>query len=353
MKSLILSMNDLQRIVGELGPDAIMDEMIRRLIDVLERFDQYHFENPTRDGFTYTRPHTGLVEWMPIMESGKRVTVKMVAYHPHNPKQFGLPTILSTVGTYDTHTGHLLALMDATFLTALRTGAASAVASRYLASPASKTLGLIGCGTQAVTQYHALSRLFAFERVLLFDVNPEATASFPRRAARLRPEGTEMLGADLESLVASSDILCTATAVGIGEGPVFPDGEHLPHLHINAVGADFPGKTELPISLLRRSLICHDLFDQVMKEGESQRLAKDEIGPSLTDLARDPDRFAVHQQELTVFDSCGWAAEDHIGMQMLMDYARELGVGSDFQVECVASDPMDPYLFLDETPSAG
>ena len=101
---------------------------------------------------------------MPIYKKGAEVVIKVVGYHPKNPKNFNLPTILSSISSYDTKTGHLMGIADGVLLTALRTGAASAVASELLAKPESTTLGLIGCGAQSITQLHALSRYSNLKR---------------------------------------------------------------------------------------------------------------------------------------------------------------------------------------------
>ena len=185
MKTILLSAHELRHIIQHVGLDELMDEMIRRLTDTLRNFDASKIVNPTRDGFTYTEPHIGLVEWMPVWEIGGRVTIKIVGYHPSNPTTQHLPTILSTVAAYDTSTGHMIGMMDGTFLTALRTGAASAVATRVLASPNTKTLGLIGCGAQAVTQLHAISRVMDLERVLAYDIDPKASRSLAKRISSI------------------------------------------------------------------------------------------------------------------------------------------------------------------------
>ena len=111
-------------------------------------------------------------------EPGDRAVVKMVSYNPINPMRFELPTIVSTMNMYDLKTGNLRALCDGTHLTAVRTGAASAIASELLAHPDSSVIGLIGCGAQAVTQLHALSRCFHIDEVLAFDINESVTDSF-------------------------------------------------------------------------------------------------------------------------------------------------------------------------------
>ena len=146
MNTIILTAGRLQLIVKHLGIDALMDEMIERLTRVFREFDPEVDQTLPRYGFTYSSPNEGLIEWMPTMRAQEQVALKIVGYHPSNPALHNLPTILSTTSAYDTATGHLVGVMDGTFLTALRTGAASAVASRILSRTDSSTLGLIAVG---------------------------------------------------------------------------------------------------------------------------------------------------------------------------------------------------------------
>ena len=133
-KTLVLSSQDIQTIVEHNGLNAIMDALIEQLYSALLHYDREKIQIPARSGFHYEKPHVGLVEWMPLMNKGKEVCLKLVGYHPSNPSIHDLPTIVSTIQSYDTSTGHLSAIMDGVLLTALRTGAASAVASRLMSA---------------------------------------------------------------------------------------------------------------------------------------------------------------------------------------------------------------------------
>lgn len=339
MQTRILSADDTRALVRRVGLDALMDQLIQDLEEAIHGYDPDHTEIPVRAGFDYELPAPGLLEWMPAC-NGSKVTVKIVSYHATNPVRRGLPTVISTISAYEVGTGHLLGVVDGTLLTALRTGAASALASRVLAAPDSRTLGLIGCGAQAVTQLHAISRSFPIDKVLVYDSDPDVAASFPARVAFMN---LEVEIADLDHVVGEVDILCTATSVDPGAGPVLQEQATQPWLHVNAVGSDFPGKLELPASLLRRAFVTTDFPEQAMKEGECQQLAGSEIGPSLSDLIREPERYRDVRQQLSVFDSTGWALEDQVVMDLFMRHARDLGLGSEIEIEHVSPDPHDPY----------
>lgn len=341
--TLIIGREDVASIVAAVGLDSLMDEMIDGLTTAIVTFDDGLTHVRTRDGFHYSHPESGLLEWMPVMQSGESTTIKVVGYHPHNPRARQLPTILATISVYDTTSGHLRCLIDGTFLTAMRTGAASAVASRVLARPSSRILGVVGCGAQAVTQVHALVRTVPIDRVLIHDVDPAAMASLPGRLERFLPPGVDVTTMPLELLMQTSDIVCTATSIGIGEGPLFQDLPTKPWLHVNAIGSDFEGKYELPVEFLRRALVSPDVLQQALMEGECQVLAAEEIGPSLAHVTAHPGFYRSWQDALTVFDSTGWALEDQVAARIMAKHASRLGVGTAMAIEDIGSDPLDPY----------
>ena len=345
MKTRIIAKADIATIVREVGLDALMDQMIDCITKAIESYDDRDTHVKQRDGFQYVAPNVGLLEWMPIMHSGEVTTIKVVGYHPSNPDRFQIPTILSTISTYETTTGHLAGLADANFITALRTGATSAVASRVLARPSSSILGLIGCGAQAVSQLHAMLRVFRIQTVMMSDISAHAVESFRTRTASIMPKGVNLVEAPIFETFQKADIVCTTTSVGIGEGPLLATMETTPWLHVNAVGSDFPGKVELPVSFLARSLVCPDDPTQAAIEGECQQLQPEQIGPQLSQLVKNPDLFASSREVTTVFDSTGLALEDWVGMQMLLEYSDLFGLGVSVELEAIGDDPLDPYAF--------
>jgi ornithine cyclodeaminase/alanine dehydrogenase-like protein (mu-crystallin family) len=346
-QTLFLSSNDITRIIQRTGPDALMDTLIDRLEKAFQSSSDGSWEIPARDGFHYEAPYPGLIEWMPLMHRGDSVMMKLVGYHPNNPSQHQLPTILSTLALFDVTTGQLKVMADGTLLTALRTGAASAVASRVLANPESRTLGLIGAGAQAMSQLHAISRLFPLKRVLVHDIDRTIAESFEDRISVLNFGNLECETVPANQLVAESDIICTATSVEINGGPVFSNSAATkPHLHINAVGSDLPGKTEVPLNHLQQSFVCPDFSAQAIVEGECQQLKQDEIGPELSEVLNSPSRFAHLSSKLTVFDSTGFALEDFVALEYALEVAKQIGVGLPLQMESGQGDPHNPYEFL-------
>ena len=345
MKTRILAGADISRLLEIVGRDEFMDLMIERLRARFLDHSVDSVEVRARDGFRYDKPDLGLIEWMPTHETGGPVVVKMVGYHPTNPVQRALPSVIATSSMWDTESGHLIAIADATLLTAVRTGAASGLATDLLARPGPITVGLAGLGAQAVTQLHALSRVREIDRVIGFDSDPDVAASYAERV--------RFLGLDIEvdtadgdraaTILGAVDVLCTCTSVDIGAGPVVADCETRDWLHVNAVGADFPGKIELPRTFVNRSFVVPDTLEQCVLEGECQQLSSDRIGPSLSELVQRADEYVDRRDQLTVFDSTGWAVEDDVALRLTVEHAAAHGAGSEIELERLPLDPYDPY----------
>ncbi len=342
----LISVDDLAGVVAAVGLDAFLDELIAALGHTLGTHDPARLVTQDRTGFDYLSPTLGLIEWMPALDVGRRVSIKTVGYHPANPAASGTPSVLATTSLYDTADGRLAVICEATILTALRTGAASALATDVLAAPEAAVLGVVGCGAQAVTQIHAISRVRPITRVMAHDADPAVAATLARRLAPVLPHVTVELVDEhgLGRLLAEVDVLCTCTTVAPGAGPVVPDGEHRPWLHVNAVGADFAGKCELPDALLRQAaLVCPDVPAQCLTEGEAQQLTAADLGPDLAALVRNRAEWEGHRARLTVFDSTGWALEDLVAAELVAGHCERLGLGTVVELQPAATDPYDPY----------
>ncbi len=342
-----LDVADLAKVIDHVGLDAYTDELIDRLRAAIEVFDPERIHHRTRSGFSYRNPNLGLVEWMPAMAVGEFVSVKTVGYHPDNPTARNLPSVLATIALYETATGRLSAICEGTLLTALRTGAASAVMTDALIRPGPIALGIIGCGAQAVTQIHAISRVRPIDRLVVTDVAETNALSLSDRL----PDSA--LKTDLEivdpqaftDVVPDLDVLCTCTSVGVDRGPVVELRGAKPGLHVNAVGSDFPGKIELPVEYLRSSIVVPDVTEQCLLEGEAQQLTEEELGPDMVQVLADPASAELVNQR-TVFDSTGWSYEDQVAAMMFLEHASRLGVGSTVALQHAPRDPFDPFEML-------
>jgi len=340
----VLDLKALSAVVADAGLDHLLDELIERLFAAFRDHHRDHVTTLARAGFQYDKPDFGLVEWMPAMTNGHRVSIKTVAYHPSNPVERRQPSVLATTSLYDTVDGRLLAICESTFLTAFRTGAASAVATDVLAGQSSRVLGVIGCGAQTVAQIHGVSRVRPIDQVLAYDTNPDVAATLVDRLPQSVTAEVRVIGPDeVAAILTDADIVCTATSNEVGSPPVLRSGPTRPGLHVNAVGSDFPGKIEVDIDLLRRAVVCPDFAEQCLVEGEAQQLTLADLGPDLPRLVADRHRLESLRDELTVFDSTGWAFEDLIAAELFTEHAERLGVGTEVDLQPTPTDPYDPY----------
>ena len=249
------------------------------------------------------------------------VGIKWVNVHPQNPF-LGLPTVMATLIYNDPLTGYPLAVMDATDITAYRTGAAAAIAAKYLARKDSHILGIIGAGRQAYTQLLAHAELFELRQVRVFDRLQSATEKFiksfpnyPVRACSLQE-------------TAASDILCTVTPA---REPFLKKEWVIPGTHINAIGADAPGKEELEPSLLREATIVVDDLEQASTAGEiNVPLRKglfriEEVHGSLGEIIIGKKPSRRDKKAITIFDSTGVAVTDIATAKAVYEKAREAG----------------------------
>lgn len=346
LETLVLKGEDIQAIIEDVGADAIMDELIEKSYEKFVNFNPSDSIMPIRSGFNYSQPQEGLVEWMPIRNvKEEEVLVKVVAYHPKNPLTYKLPTIISTISKYSTANGHLKTIIDGVLPTSLRTGAASAIASKLFAKPQSENLGLIGCGAQSITQLHAISRVFEIKKVFYYDIDSATQQTFKERVEMLNLS-IEFVSSNINEIVAESDILSTATSIGIGDGPLFNSLESKEWLHINAIGSDFEGKFELPLSLLKRSYVCPDWLPQAKIEGECQQLEEGQVGENLFQCLKVANTLQHLKTERTVFDSTGLPLQDLVATDLFLHYAKKMGLGQKINIENSTVDEKNPYSFL-------
>jgi len=346
LETLLITGEHIQTIISNVGLDVIMDELIEKTYKAFVNFDADESIMPIRAGFNYLEPHEGLVEWMPIRTISKEeVLVKMVAYHPRNPVKYHLPTIISTISKYDTRNGHLKALIDGVLPTSLRTGAVAAVASKLFGNTNSVSLGLIGCGAQSITQLHALSRVFKFKQIYFYDADEMTQKSFIERVSMLNLS-CDFIPSNIKEIVEESDIVSTATSIGIGDGPLFQNQKTKGWLHINAIGSDFEGKFELPIDFLGQSYVCPDRLSQAKIEGECQQLQDDQIGDDLSSCLKQANQLEHLKNQRTVFDSTGIALQDSVVADLFLKYAEKMGLGERVSLESASMEEKTPYSFM-------
>ncbi len=247
--------------------------------------------------------------------------VKWVNVHPRN-RSLGLPSVMAVLIYSDPETGYPLAIMDATEITAYRTGAAAAIASKYLARQGSHTMGIIGAGYQAYTQILAHVELFSPLSVNAFDVSKAAID----RLAQWLPRFS-IRSCSVQEAVAS-DIVCTLTP---SRSPIVRKEWIMPGTHINAVGADAPGKQELDPSILKEATVIVDDLTQASHSGEINvpiregLYSSNEIYGTLAEVIVGKKKGRTDSRAITVFDSTGIAVEDIAVAKLLFEKAQQKG----------------------------
>jgi ornithine cyclodeaminase/alanine dehydrogenase len=251
---------------------------------------------------------------------GDSAGVKWVNMHPENPKRFRLPAVMGVYILSDPETAFPLAVMDGTRLTAFRTGAAAAVASKLLAVKRPSTVGFIGCGTQARSILAAHRVVYGGFRAIMADADAGAAERFAREAGGFT--------ATLDQ-AGSCDIICTSTP---SRAPVLFRSYVGISTHINAMGADAPGKQELDPRLLHDATVVLDDLAQACESGEvnvplhAGTYRREQIYGTLGEIVagKKPGRVGT---EITIFDSTGLAIQDLALARVVFDEARRRGLG--------------------------
>jgi alanine dehydrogenase len=300
------------------------------------------------EGFEqYARGRTTLAPRLVMKLAGDAGTFRIMAAIVPEMGGFGLKTLTGTPGKrkagstyfallyFDFVTGALLAVIPATYITGIRTGAASGVATKYLARDDARTVGLFGAGFQGRNQIAAIREVRAIERVRIFDV---AEASARALAKELEAEGVEAtVSASPEETVRGSDILASATTAS--EPPI--RGAWIPPgCHVNAVGANAPAKREVDAEAFSRARVIVDFEEQVLQEAgdlmaaiESGSFAKDSIHAELGDVVIGKKKGRESPDEITLFKSVGVAIEDVAVAAWVYQEAKRKGLGTDLDLQ--------------------
>lgn len=317
--TLLLEEADIIQIIKNSGLENFLQKLREELESGFRAFAQKQITVPPRAEFFFPK---GTMESMPAADD-KYFACKIVNTHLENPFTFNLPTIIACGVLVDGQTGYPMLLTESTILTALRTGTASAIATKYLSRKDSNSIGLIGNGAQSIPQLHAISLVRDIKTVYAYDTDKSATESFKKTVEKLL--GVEVRITDEEIASRQSDIIVTVTCKERNTPPVVynkwvPNGTH-----INAVGGDSPNKVELEKSLVERAKLVVDFRDQAVYEGEAQQVPNDKIYADLAEIVS--NNMERSDNEVTIFDSVGFAMEDLVTYKMIYHLATEQKIG--------------------------
>jgi len=259
---------------------------------------------------------------------------KTNANFPKNPERFGMPTIQGTVVLADAVNGTPLAVMDSASITAIRTGAATGVAAKYLARKDARIATVVGCGVQGETQLAAIASVLSLERVRLVDADAGRVKALLERAAALGLRGEVV--SDVRAAVRGSDVIVTCTP----SRRAFVMGDDVaPGAFIAAVGADSQGKQEIEPALVASATLVVDVIDQCAEIGELQHalaaglLTREQVHAQLGDVIAGLRPGRTRADEITMFDSSGTALQDVAAAIAVYERARVLGRGTDVKLD--------------------
>lgn len=280
----------------------------------------------------------GVIELMPIADQAT-YSFKFVNGHPGNPRR-GLPTVMAFGALADVETGAVRLISELTLTTALRTAAASALFASVLARPDSRSMALIGNGAQADFQALAFHHLVGIEEIRLFDIDGAATDKLLRN---LGSAGIRFKVCDsVAQAVRGADIVTTLTAEDAHTHVLRADMIE-PGMHINAVGGDSPGKTELDPDILHMGPVFVEYEPQTRVEGELQNQPPDFPVTPFWKVLRGQDPGRTSPGQVTVYDSVGFALEDYSALRYVRDMACKFGLGRTLMLVPTLEDPKDVF----------
>ena len=330
----LLTTQDVARIVQRVG----LPEVLRRLVSQLET-DYLRWAEFDKSPRVASHSADGVIELMPIADAST-YSFKYVNGHPKNHR-LGLPTVMAFGVLADVATGVPTLLSELTLTTAMRTAATSVMVAKRLARPDSRVMALIGNGAQSEFQALAFHHLLGIRELRLYDIDPAATAKLVGHLQAM-PGLRLTVCTSVAQAVRGADIVTTVTADKTNATILTPEMIE-PGMHINGVGGDCPGKTELHRDVLQMARVICEYEPQSRVEGDMQQMPADfevtEFWRVLSGQA--PGR--EHAGQVTVFDSVGFALEDFSALCLLRDLSTQLGLGAPVDLIPQMSDPRDLF----------
>lgn len=320
METLLLTKSDLKQILT-----------MKSSLSIVEKAFQAKSSSETSEkAWLYYREQEGdLALWSAYIKDTGAAGLKAIGYNPNNSRK-GLPTITAVIILNDPETSFPIAILDGTTVTSYRTGAAGGVAAKYLAREDSKNVGVIGSGIQGRYQVRALSEVFDLEEIKVYDQLSVSRETYADEMA-------EVLGISIEAVdspkkaVNETDIIVTATP---SREPIVMQDWIQQGVHINAIGADEPGKEEIDPRILTTAKIVVDDYKETMRRGEVNVplvkgiIKKEDIHAELEEIVTGKKEGRVSGDEITLFDAAGLAIEDVAVAWYAYKRAEKEGIGN-------------------------
>jgi len=324
-----VSVDNMMRLVHHIGIETMLREMADYIESDFRRWDL--FDKTPR---VASHSQEGVIELMPTSD-GEVYGFKYVNGHPKNTKE-GLQTVTAFGLLADVYTGYPVLLSEMTVLTAIRTAATSAMVARHLAPKGAKTLAMIGNGAQSEFQALAMKSICGIENLRLYDIDRNAT---DKALKNLTNSGMNITACTSpEDAIEGAQIITTCTA-DKQNATILTDNMVGAGVHINAIGGDCPGKTELHADILNRSDVFVEYPPQTRVEGEIQQMDADFPVSEMWQVIKGEVAGRTSDRQITLFDGVGFAIEDFSALRYVRD--RLNGTGLYQQLDLLA-DPDDP-----------
>jgi alanine dehydrogenase len=313
----------------EISSLITMDETIESVEEIMREKEFGRTQMPPKT-YLYFNEYNGDLRVMPSYIKKNISAVKIVNVHPNN-KNFGLPTIMAIIVLIEPKTGKPLAIMDGTRVTYLRTGAAGGIAIKYLSRAGSETIGLIGAGVQAFSQIIAANCVLKINEISVFDIDDFAKNKFIQIMKKRYPSIKISSARNVEEVIKNKDILISVTP---SRAPIVLNKWIDEGVHINAIGADAPGKQELDPLILKRARIIVDDLQQASHSGEvnvplkNEMLSKNDIYAELGEIISGKKIGRDSNKQITLFDSTGLAIQDAAVAKAIYKKAMKKNVGT-------------------------
>ncbi|MCE2706909.1 MAG: ornithine cyclodeaminase [Proteobacteria bacterium] len=329
----LITVNDVEQMVKIRGFNNFMLDLVKYLKDDFSHWDE--FDKSPRHAIHF---EDGVIELMPIANK-RNYTFKYVNGHPQNPFS-GKQTVVATGQLSSAVNGYPLMFSEMTTLTAFRTAATTIIATDLLSKKNSSILSILGTGAQSEFQVLAHTLVRNIKSVRYYDVDTNAMEKF---AYNLRNSGLDLIACkNAEEAVIGGDIIVVCTACK-GHYNVVLNKWLSPGMHINGLGGDCPGKTELELDILFNSKIVVEYLPQSLIEGEIQRLTKEQadklVYGELWELITNKKPGRSNDNEITVFDSVGFAIEDYSVLRLVYELAQKYNLGQEMEFIPPIKDP--------------
>ena len=328
-----VSVDNMMRLVHNIGIETFLADLAHEIETDFVRWEL--FDKTARLG---SHSDVGVIELMPTSD-GTHYGFKYVNGHPKNMKE-GLQTVTAFGVLSDVDTGYPVLFSEMTILTALRTGAMSAVATKHLASPDAKTMAMIGNGAQSEFQCLAIKAVCGIDNIRLYDIDSAATEKCMKNLAGLGFHITAC--ATPEEAIEGADVITVATADKDMQ-TILTDNMVGAGVHINAIGGDCPGKTELHRDIVARSSIFVEYPPQTRIEGEIQQMPEDHPVTELWQVITGAKTGRQSASEVTLFDGVGFAIEDFSALRYVHQKIQETPFYIDLDLIADPDDPRDLF----------